>query len=131
MQAHNKRYSPKTQAIPAKTQPLHPSEPPESADIQALREENAALKARLEKMEKHAQLDQYLLKAGARNPVAVRALLDTSQNDNPKEWQKQIEELKQNESYLFHPAPIDGYFGSAPCESREDREDAFMRGFGR
>lgn len=91
------------------------------ATIDSLKEANTQAKESYEQQLRdqklNYELDRELLTAKARNPVAVRALLDTEvikldEDGKIKGLSEQLEGLKESDSYLFSSDNSDGSVGS-------------------
>lgn len=98
-----------------------------TAEINRLKEENeAATKELQEKLEKQAfefALERALNKAGAKNPKAVKALLDLEKikhvDDNLIGLDEQLTALKESDGYLFGGEEPPGLKGRKPHETGE------------
>lgn len=96
-----------------------------TAEINRLKEENEkATKELQEKLEKQAfefALERALNKAGAKNPKAVKALLDTEKikcvDDNLIGLDEQLTALKESDGYLFGENEPPGLKGRKPHDT--------------
>lgn len=82
----------------------------------------AAHKAEIEALRTEKAIDEALLKAGAKNKKAARAMLDTEklkidENGNIGGLDEMIDALKESDGYMFEQAPK--FTGIAPGESKD------------
>lgn len=101
-----------------------------------LERENAALKAEIIMLKQNEDIDRKLWAAGAKNPVAVRALLDEKDKALDEEGQmtmldEAIERIREQEAYLFYERreAAQKLFGIKPAEASDMQNDPFIAGF--
>lgn len=90
------------------------------------------LQKTIEKYKQQEKIDKLLWRAGARNPIAVRALLDLETiGDDMHQMEEAIQALKEEEAYLFHVDRRDQpqLVGFSPSEGSDQEYDSFIRGF--
>ncbi len=103
--------------------------------IASLQAENESLKAQLDAAQRIARVDAMLIKAGAKNPACVRALIDivalqADANGSFPALESAIATIKEEEPYLFHENHPAGLFGFRPTEGwKPSDSDPFVRGF--
>lgn len=102
-------------------------------EVQALQQENEALQQRIEQYQQNERIDRVLWRAGARNPIAARALLAEKEmlTLSDEELEKEVQMLQEHESYLFYPKTDESrrLKGFTPEEGSDPQLDAFMNGF--
>lgn len=109
--------------------------------IEALVQKMTVMKAQIENYLRNEIIDRALWRAGARNPIAARALmnlahittdkLQKTSNSELSELQSAIDDLKQNEGYLFYTQNLDTPQLSGMMLQNENAQaqDAFVSGF--
>lgn len=86
----------------------------------------------IEQYKQQEKIDKLLWRAGARNPIAVRALLDVEAiGDDMQLIEEAIQTLKEEESYLFHldRSNQPQLVGFSPSEGSDQEYDSFIKGF--
>lgn len=100
-----------------------------------LQQENEQLRDQLRISKMLSVIDARLVRLGARNPTAVRSLLQIENitiddQGNLEGLDEQIEKLRTEEGYLFYPQRHQQMYGMSPEEARDEPElDLFARGF--
>lgn len=111
---------------------------PPTSDISISRESQLeaqveALQKQVERLQLIGAIDKALIKAGARNAIAVRALIniDALKMDemyNIEGLEQIIEGIKRSDPYLFFAGNSE-IFGFTPVDGRTRERDAFAFGF--
>lgn len=106
---------------------------------EALLAEIAVLRAQIAVFERNVIIDKALWRAGAKNPVAVRALLNLEKMHPDEQGDiagldEAIAEIKEREGYLFFERTTvrPGLYGFTPSEAGpagQTSKDAFAAGF--
>ena len=106
---------------------------------QVLLAEMEALKVKVAEFERNAVIDKALWRAGAKNPIAVRALLNLEKMSMDEMGEipgldQAIAEIKEQEEYLFFERMPNrnGLYGFLPAETGragQTSADAFAAGF--
>ncbi len=104
--------------------------PQENNQLQDLQEQNDALQRQIDQYRQQEIVDAALWRARARNPIAVRALMDWM-NAKPEELESMIIEIREKEPYLFYPENSDqpSLMGFSPTQGVDPQSDAFVTGF--
>lgn len=102
-------------------------------DLQVLQQENESLKQQVEQYRQNERIDRILWRAGARNPIAARAILAEKDIEKMKdeELESAVGALQEQEPYLFYPKmdTQKKLRGFTPAEGSDFQMDAFMNGF--
>lgn len=101
----------------------------EQAEID-LQNQNDLLKEELACYKQQEVVDAALWRARARNPIAVRALIDWI-DATPEQLEQAIASIRKQEPYLFYLENTDQpkLTGFSPVQGADNQQDAFITGF--
>lgn len=97
----------------------------EGVEVEKLKAEVESLKNNEKEIIKNNAIEMALIKAGAKNLKATKALIQLDDEFNEEELKKQIESLTQGEDSSFLFEKNTGFFGSSPEESSGSLEKSF------